>query len=407
MTVVKIAEKTNADSSFLHDLMVSDPQLAGLLEQNEKYQIQVIYTQIDRKNNKKRAPALTHHYFNRNAEQYFYPASTVKFPVAVLALQKLNELDIKGLNKYSTMITGTAAPEQTEVLSDSTAKNGKPSIAHYIKKILLVSDNDAFNRLYEFLGQDYINHTLQRMGYTNTEIIHRLSISLSEEQNRHTNPVNFYDEAGKQVYSSAAQKSTYSYTLRNPSLGKGFMQNDQLVNMPFDFSKKNRLPLQDLHEMLTAVMFPESIEPLKRFRLTKDDYDFLRKYMSMNPPESNHPVYDKNEYWENYVRFIYYGSEKTPPEKGIRIFGKTGTAYGFLIESSYFADFNNKIEFILSAVIYCNSDGIFNDDKYDYDTIGYPFFKKLGKLIYDYELKRKRKHPGNPSSFVYNYSDQN
>ena len=47
---------------------------------------------------------------------------------------------------------------------------GRPTIAHYIKKILLVSDNDAFNRLYEFLGQQYINTTLHQMGYTEVQI---------------------------------------------------------------------------------------------------------------------------------------------------------------------------------------------------------------------------------------------
>jgi hypothetical protein len=45
---------------------------------------------------------------------------------------------------------------------------------------------------------------------------------------------------------------------------------------------------------------------------------------------------------------------------------------------------------MLSAVIYCNRDGIQNKNEYDYDTIGYPFYKNLGQLIYDYELKRKK-----------------
>ena len=47
---------------------------------------------------------------------------------------------------------------------------------------------------------------------------------------------------------------------------------------------------------------------------------------------------------------------------------------------------------MVSAVIYVNSDGILNDDKYEYDETGYPFFKELGNIIYQYELKRKRKY---------------
>ncbi|RZK63656.1 MAG: hypothetical protein EOO85_30920 [Pedobacter sp.] len=54
-------------------------------------------------------------------------------------------------------------------------------------------------------------------------------------------------------------------------------------------------------------------------------------------------------------------------------------------------DTENDVEFMVTAVIYCNSDGILNDNKYDYTTVGYPFFSKLGKLLYEYELKRTRK----------------
>jgi hypothetical protein len=91
------------------------------------------------------------------------------------------------------------------------------------------------------------------------------------------------------------------------------------------------------------------------------------------------------------VKFLYYGAERNSFNPLIREFNKPGDAYGFLIDAGYFADYQNNIEFFLSAVIYCNSDGILNDDKYDYATIGLPFMKNLGLLIHDHELKRKRK----------------
>ena len=87
----------------------------------------------------------------------------------------------------------------------------------------------------------------------------------------------------------------------------------------------------------------------------------------------------------------------------IRIFNKPGDAYGHLIDAAYIVDFKHKIEFFLSAVIYCNSDGILNDDKYDYDNIGKPFMKNLGELIYDYELKRIYKNRPDLSPFLFTY----
>ena len=58
---------------------------------------------------------------------------------------------------------------------------------------------------------------------------------------------------------------------------------------------------------------------------------------------------------------------------------------------------------MLSAVIYCNQDGILNDDKYDYDTIGYPFMRSLGRKIYDYERSRQREHKPDLSAFQFKW----
>jgi hypothetical protein len=302
------------------------------------------------------------------------------------------------------MLTETAEEGQTAVLNDPSAPEGRPTIAHYIKKILLVSDNDAFNRLYEFLGQEYINHALHQMGYTEAQIIHRLSINLTDEQNRHTNPVRFTDSSGKTIYQKPAEKSLLQYAVRDTKLGKGFMQGKELVHQPFDFSRKNRLSLQSLHSMLRSVMFPETVDPKQRFNLKPGDYDFLRRYMSMRPSESASPSYVPGEYWDNYVKMVYYGREKSNPDSSIRIFNKSGWSYGFLTDAAYVTDLDRNIEFMVSANIYCNSDSIFNDDAYDYKEIGYPFMQQLGKALYEYELQRIKNKPAGVSKFRIHYT---
>lgn len=389
-------------SIFLNELLKQYPDYFQSVLSNPENRVQIIYTQIDHRRNGR--PRFTDHYFNVSDSSYFYPASTVKLPIAVLALQKLNELKIAGLDKNTMMITEADHSGQTEVYNDPTTPDGRPTIAHYIKKILLVSDNDAFNRLYEFLGQEYINNTLHKMGYNEAQIIHRLDISLSEDENRHTNPIKFFDTSGKIVYEKQAEQSKLQYAVRNTKMGQGFYRGGQLVNEPFDFSKKNRLSLKTLHSIIRSIMFPEIAPAKQRFNLTKTDYDFLRKYMSMMPQESNFPFYDNENYWDTYVKFLFYGSEKGAAKEGIRVFNKVGDAYGFLIDAAYFANFNNNIEFQLSAIIHCNSDGVFNDDKYDYDTIGLPFMKHLGQVIYEYELKRKRKVIPDLNRFRFNYT---
>ena len=409
-----MARSHEQTDSFISDLLRSYPNyFDSLLQNQDEYGIQIIYTRIDRKRNGN--AVLTDHFFNVN-DKYFYPASTVKLPISLLALQKLNRLRIKGLDKNTLMITEADYSGQTSVYNDPTSPDGRPTVAQYIKKIFLVSDNDAFNRLYEFLGQEYINKSLHKMGYDDAEIIHRLSIALTEDENRHTNPVKFYsqvaepagnvahDTSSQVIYEKPSENSQWIYAKRNDRKGKGYYSGNKLINEPFDFSKKNRLSLVDLHSMLETIFFPKQFKKTQRFRLEKNDFIFVQKYMSMFPRESDYPSYDST-YSDAYSKFILWGEGKEKQDGSIRIFHKSGEAYGFLTDVCYVVDFKNSIEFMLSATIHCNSDGIYNDDRYDYDTIGLPFLKNLGKVVYDYELKRERKHKPEVSSLKLNYNE--
>jgi hypothetical protein len=138
------------------------------------------------------------------------------------------------------------------------------------------------------------------------------------------------------------------------------------------------------------VIFYDQTPVQQRFNLTKEDRQFLLKWMHTLPTESTYPTYDTAQYWPAYCKFMLMGAEKDPIPSHIKIFNKPGDAYGFLLDISYIIDTVNKVEFMVSAVIYCNQDGILNDSQYDYDKVGYPFYKNLGQLIYQYELKRKK-----------------
>lgn len=393
-----------ANHFFLDSLLQTNAQLKPILARKKELNIQIIYTKIDRTENNE--PLFTDYTYNLNTKNYFYPASTVKMPIAFLALEKLNELKKQGVDKYTAMVTDSSFNKQSAVYTSPTAKNSVPSIAHYIKQIFLVSDNDAFNRLYEFLGQEYIQKKLKKKGYGDAIIRHRLQTPFTLEQNKATNPVSFYDTSGNLLYAQPEAYSNAKYALLDVKLGNGYYQGNILVREPFDFSLKNRVYLQDQHNILRSVLFPDSYSQKKQFNLTKDDYDFLLHWMSAYPKESQYPYYDSTNYWDAYCKFILHGSEKKPLPNYIRIFNKPGDAYGFLTDIAYVVDVKNNVEFMISATIACNTDGIFNDDKYDYDGIGFPFMKNLGQTIYTYELKRERKYKPDLTKFTINYQQQ-
>ncbi|MES2891792.1 MAG: serine hydrolase [Bacteroidota bacterium] len=393
---------------FIEELLKKYPQYFDSILANRKdLNVQFIYTQVDRGANG--MPLLKNYYFNLNSARYFYPASTVKFPVSILALQRLNELRINGLDKNATMITEQAFSGQTAVYNDPTSPVGKPSLAQYIKKILMVSDNDAFNRLYEFLGPEYINQELHKRGYGDAQILHRLDIALNREENRHTNPIKFLDPANRVLLDQPMKYNQASYLERNESLGAGYYTNKVLINEPMNFSLKNRISLEDLHTILISLVFPAKVSASQRFNITEEDRNFLLKYMSQLPTESTFPPYsaDSAAYWPAYCKFLLFGSEKQSLPKNIRIFNKVGDAYGQLTDVAYIVDFEKKVEFFLSATIYCNKDGILNDDHYDYDEIGFPFMKHLGEVIYEHEVNRTKKLVPNLNGLMFTYDKVN
>ena len=186
--ITTAASAQKADTLFLENLLKSRPELfGGILKHPTNNEVQILYTQIDR--DKNNVPHFTSYSYHLNPNRYFYPASTVKLPTAIFALEKLNELKISGLTMQSTMKTDSSFTDETRMLEDTSSATGLPSIENYIKKILLVSDNYAYNRLYEFVGRGELNQKLKKYGLNNTRIVGRLAIYDGGENAKHTNAI--------------------------------------------------------------------------------------------------------------------------------------------------------------------------------------------------------------------------
>lgn len=381
----------------------ASPFLKDILNQPDTFHYQLIYTKIDRDKNNR--PHFTNYYYRVNRQQYFNPASMVKLPVALVALEKINTLQRYGVNKYTAMLTDSAYNQQTKVWYDSSSACLMPSVAHYIKKIFLVSDNDAYNRLYEFVGQQQLNERLWQMGYDDTRITRRF-VTMNEDENRHTNPIRFVT-GDTVLYAQPAAYNLIPFDFNKKiQIGRAhYNRHDSLINAPMDFTNHNNFPLEDMQQVLQSALFSNSMPAKKRFQLNGDDYAFLYRCMSELPSESDYPHYDTTEYFDSYTKFFMFKAWKSKIPSYIRVFNKTGWSYGFLTDVAYIVDFKNKVEFMVSGTIYVNSDGVLNDDKYEYEETGYPFFKEVGNIIYQYELKRKRQYIPDLSVFTFDYKN--
>ena len=387
-----------AQDPFIEKLMRSRPEhFRKVMDHARKLEVQIIYTRIDRDTQNR--PQFTTYTYRADSNRYFYPASTVKFPMVLLALEKMKEL---GLPAQTSIVHDSVWAGHRPVRSDTTSEGGMPSVAHYAKKILVVSDNDAFNRLYEFVGQGEANRRLAAKGYR-ARILHRLERSATPSENRHTEPVSFYRH-DTLLYAQPMQVSDSLPVGPRVLKGKGYYAGGKLVRRPMDFSYKNTFSLHDQHEMLKAVLFPEAVPARKRFSLRTEDHRMVLQYMSQLPSETRYPPYYRDStLYDGWCKFLMYGEDTTRIPPSVRIFNKVGDAYGYTIDNAYIIDFDKGIEFMLSAVIHSNRDGIFNDNKYEYSTVCFPFLQNLGRLVYDYECSRKREIIPDLSDFRFEY----
>ncbi len=359
------AKEEPTKDPLLNILDSKNIKIKRVVDYIDSYELQIRYTEIFRNSD---SIVFKNHDFNINDSVYFYPASSVKLPVSILALEKLHA---DGLYTIDT-------PFYIE--GDSITTSFKKDI----EAIFAVSDNRAYNRLFEYLGADYINNQLHKKGLSPSRISHRLATN--NAYNLQTKALVFHENDSTLNYTGSIDNTEIEkLALKKIKKGKGYFVNGQLVEESFDFSLKNYLPITTLHSTMQKVIFPDEFKKSERFQLPINDRVFLLNSMNSLPKDSG---FISEDYYDSYVKFFMYGDSKKPIPEHIKIYNKVGYAYGYLTDCAYIKDSKNNVEFLLTATIHVNKNGIFNDDIYEYEDIGIPFLAELGRQVYQYELKK-------------------
>ena len=341
----------------------SESELINYVYKNqEKFEVQIILTEL-----KKRKNGFTIHKkkFNVDKKNYFYPASSIKLPIALLTIEKINENPNLNINS------------EFSIEGDSIITTFKKEITD----LFIISSNESYNRLFEFLGQDYINKKLKQKGFKDFSISHRLSTK--ESDNLKTKEINFYRNGEiNQIQKSINNKPLTKLNLKNLNKGVGFILDNELQNKSMDFSRKNYFSIEELNNILICLFFPE-VSKNKKFNLSKSQNLLIQKLMSSTPFEMG---FDKNIYPNNYNKFFIYGDKDGMINDNI--YNKVGNAYGYSIDNAYIYNKNSDRHFVLTACIYTNANNILNDNYYEYDEIGIPFLAEIGRFLTNYNFRQ-------------------
>ena len=335
----------------------SNEKISVVTKNISNHDIQIKLSIINDKNQKKKFMEYNYH---TNKKNYFYPASTVKLPITIFALEKLNENSLINLD--------TKFKVENDTVTTTMRKE--------INEILIMSSNESYNRLFEFLGLDYINMKLDEKGMKKSRIFHRLSTENSSDTK--TRKIIFYTKDSLVIeYPIIENKKLKNLNLNKLFKGDGFIDNNgNLISKPMNFSRKNYLPIDELHHLVKLIFFPEKFKNRYKLNLNKEQIEFLKQSMSSTPKEIG---YDREEFYDSYSNLFIYGDTKEINSTKIKIFNKIGFAYGHLTESAFIK--TDNISIILSATMKVNNNRIYNDDEYEYDTIGFAFLAELGREI--------------------------
>ena len=349
-----------------------DDFLRSIIKDKDNYEIQILYTEVSK--NSIGQSEFSDFQFQLNDEKYFYPASTIKLPIAVMALSKINELRAEGstITPKSKIKLSLINNNQEIILKDSIT-----SFQNLIADVFLVSDNSASNVLIDFIGYNYFNSSMSNSGFENTYLNHKF------------NPDPFVDSTwiistlDNEIISSNANQITVlaSSNISNLKKGEKRFIDGEIKNESLDFSSKNRSSLTDMHNIIKNLIYPEI--SISKFNLNVEDYDFLRYWMSRFTYEDLGAKYIGDaKFFKSYNKFFIHGTDTILNNTDIRVYNKIGQAYGTSTDNAYIKNYNEDVEFFLTATIYTNKNKIINDNIYEYGEIAIPFLSRLSKALY-------------------------
>ena len=349
--------------------------LKEIIKEKEDYEIQILLTKIDQYNSK---VDFQEYEYQLDDNKYFYPASTIKLPIVVLTLKKINELRSKGseITLKSKIILNFKDDYSELVIRDSIT-----SFQNLIADVFLVSDNSASNILIDFIGYNYFNHEMENAGFDKTYLNHKFNPdpyvnSTWQISDLDNNIISSIDDNQKII---KADEKTNGLEKGERRYFKG-----EILDESLNFSEKNRSSITDMHNLIKYIFYPEIFDSTNTFNLNVEDYDFLRYWMSRFTYEDIGEKFIGDEnFFETYNKFFIHGDEQSVSNEQIRVYNKIGQAYGTSIDNGLIKNYQDNVEFILTATIYTNKNKVINDNLYEYDDLAVPFLAKLSRAIYN------------------------
>ena len=320
----------------------------------------------------------------REDAEYLYPASAIKIVPAIAVL-----------SHWSEGGAGTPPLDAPLLFSDRRADDafghtlrvgghGSQSLADHLEAMLVESSNDAFNALYELAGPVAQNEPFHRGGFPSVRVIHRLSgYNLPKELALYLPSIAWMRGGARVVWMperTIASLPTSSVRLPGEEIGLGYLEaNSGLrVNGPMSFAMKNGVTLADLQRLLVALFHELPETDTARLPALSAEATSLMLSLMRGPLSDKDGVSAESRearFKPMLPGLLGFGLERAK----IDYTNKAGRAYGFHLDNARIR-IGDRIAYVTVGML-ANSDGVFNDDRYDYDALSFPALRAVGAMV--------------------------
>jgi hypothetical protein len=317
------------------------------------------------------------------------------------------------------------------------------TLADELRKLFLVSDNEAYNRCYDVAGPSRAEAWARRApegAGAGVRVRHRLWASATDDDDPAYLPavwasVRFVDDDGReeetprwvrllparrddalvedprrprgttrQDEANEDEREERSEDARGP--GRGDVRRlrpgprcrldvgvarvlpcGTLASSPMNCAERNAAPLVALQAALKRVATPLP-NPDEEEDLTEAHRERVVGWMSALPRDEG---YDPDAFPDHHGKFFLPGILRATgagrggggdaDARGVVVTNKLGRAYGFTADNARIADARTGRAFYLAAAVETNANGVVNDDAYEYETAADPFMERLAETV--------------------------
>jgi hypothetical protein len=353
----------------MNEAILQDEACREIFSDINKYRFELLVTFIDRKPNGK---VRLRNYGTADDQRYYYPASVVKLPMAIAVLKTFEEKERQQPCSW-----------KPGVICDNNYYNSA-DLNTLLQKMLVYSDNNSFNQLFDAVGRRELNETMRDVGMKHSRISRRFMWCSDSAYAVHPAiKIGQIDNEFSEAPSGKIKKDKTRFT--DAEIGVKHWSATGMRAGSRNFSDHNYIELQELHDLIVDI---STGNKTKKY-LGEQAFRQLLFLMSTTPDKLG----DMKTY-RGITKFLYFGENNINVNEFDNIISLNiiGQAYGFMLESAYLCNLETGAEVIISVRGYFNKNDILGDDIYEYKTIGYPAFRHIARVLLDRAANRNRQN---------------